>query len=650
MAENNGNETAEDHAWIRAAVGHLDALLREFSAVILLLLGLLLLYVFVSIKFWSVVGPISGIVVGGLLGVIGIALNRFYEFPTTSALSNSNPLDFRVSISLACSYAAAIVILFRFYTHQRPVLLYVLFGGYAGLIAYQIARGTSAHNIVPQLLSLSFFTYWSSQFLFPAGMYGPDTARGYLPTIEDIFNTGTIPAGEAIYAGHLGYAAEFSIVSGLPAQTGYFLLATLLLVGTVLVISTLDRVFPVITQRTALYAALVFSTSSWMLGRGFHPNKLNFFYALILLLGSTAILLYRFVDLSLKSRRYVVLGSLIMPAIIFGHQFSAGAAMIFLLVISVFGAVSHRIAREKYGVDLSAGPVLVFVAIYLLGVLGNPIHQGPLLGRFADLIMSVAESVQTASVTGFGGPGRYSALPLNVLIASTAAQTVLFTLGVLGAVWLFKQRKWEFDFVIVWMGAISCLLVVSLLTNSVDTAPQRFYGLLILFGFNVCAGGLFYLIDQRGVWKADRVSINGGRAIVVVLVILLATTSLASPVADKATSPVADDLPHFRQFDTAQRIQGDQWSDQYGSDISQLTRPNTDIPIERVDQNRARANLDSLNRGTIVTYSHLAERTGAVSSQGLSLGGRTFLFLEPPTEPTDSLVYTNNETIAYVTT
>jgi hypothetical protein len=121
-----------------------------------------------------------------------------------------------------------------------------------------------------------------------------------------------------------------------------------------------------------------------------------------------------------------------------------------------------------------------------------------------------------------------------------------------------------------------------------------------------------------------------------------------SPVADKATSPVGDDVPHFRQFDTNQRIQGDQWSEQYGEEVVQLTTPNTEIPIEQTSATTGEANISGLESGTLLSYSDLVNRTGMISSTGLTLGGRQFVFVESPARPTDSRVYTNGETTTYV--
>lgn len=79
------------------------------------------------------------------------------------------------------------VVLFRVSLHHRPPLMYVLFGGYAGFIAYQIARSGGPAQVIPQIVVLAFFTYWSSQWLFPTGMCAPDIKLRYLPTIHESY-------------------------------------------------------------------------------------------------------------------------------------------------------------------------------------------------------------------------------------------------------------------------------------------------------------------------------------------------------------------------------------------------------------------------------------------------------------------------------
>jgi hypothetical protein len=376
-----------------------------------------------------------------------------------------------------------------------------------------------------------------------------------------------------------------------------------------------------------------------------HPNKLNFFYPLILLVGLATIRLFRSSEsYSSNTMAWIGIVAVVSPAIIFGHQFSAGAALVFLAVLGTFSLICQTVLTGQYS-NVPQRSIIFVVVAYVLAVLGNPIHQGPLLFRFSELTLSVVQSTSTTG--GSGGPGGYSALPINVLLFSTAAQALLFALSILGAIWIFKKSEWEYDLVLFWLGSISVLLVVSVLQNSADTSPQRFYSLLTLFGFNVCTGAFLYYVNKRDL-RSNAISADVGYSIVAVLIAILAITSLASPIADRATSPVSDEMPHFRQFDTAQLNEGNKWTQNYGSpDINRIVPPESDVPIQRTGRITGEANISSLASGEPYVYSALANRTGVVVSGGLSLGGRTFVFVAPPSNPTGELIYTNGQTTVY---
>lgn len=616
--------------------------LRSYSAVLLLVIGLLMTYFFASIGFWSIIGPIFGVVIGSGIAVAGSILDAIPGPKSNPTKDKSEPIDVRIPVILASVYVLCMIVLLRFWTYNRPPLLYILFGGYAGIIAYQIARGERQRRVVPQILLLAFFTYWSSQFLFPAGMYGPDTKHRYIPAIKEILTSSRIPASETIYAGHLGYVAEFAFVSDLSVQTAYYLLATLVLTGTVVLLASLDQVLPAITTKMALYAALVFSITSWMLGRGMHPNKLNFFYPLILLLGIATIRIFRSGnEITTNSRSWVVIIVIASPAVIFGHQFSAGAAMIFLAVLGVFCVLCFTILSGQYSIRPKGGVILLALA-FLLAVLGNPVHQGALLFRLSELVLSLLESGVS------GGPGQYSGLQINILLVSTASQILLFALSILGAIKMFKEQDWGFDLVLFWMACISIFLVVAVLQNSSDTSPQRFYSLLNLFGFNICTGAYLYYLGDYGSrlnWR----SVNIRHGAVAVLIAVLAVTSLASPIADRATSPVSDEMPHFRQFDTAQLYEGNEWVHEYiGSESNRIIPADSTVSIHRTGRLTGSANLSQIGPGELYVYSDLAERTGVMTSVGLSLGGRTFVFVAPPDAPSDGRVYSNGQTTVYI--
>jgi hypothetical protein len=607
-----------------------------------------MLYVFISGGFWSIAGPLLGVVIAAVCTLLALvyrmARGRGEETPPPATA----PLDIRIPIILACTYIVSILVLLRVHVYTRPNLMYLLFGGYTGLIGYQIARGEGGKRVVPQIFVLAFFTYWSSQLLFPAGMFAPDTYYGYIPTLNAMFTTHQIPAELARYAGHLAYVMEFALVSGLSAQTSYYLLATLVLCGTVTLLAVLHTVLPAVESRVALYAALLFSIMSWMIGRGMHPNKLNFFYPLILLLGISAIRVYQSSpETRWEHGRWFSIGLIVSPAIVFGHRYSAGAALMFILLFGLFSSLTRSILKIEYP-SVPQGAVIPFILIYLLQVIGNPLHQTALLSRLSETILSVvAQSNPVVGNNPLGGAGRYSNLALEVLAVSTAAQTLLFVFAVIGAVWMFREAEWEYDFVLFWIAGIAVLLIVALLWNSADTAPQRFYSLLGLFGFNVCAGIFLYRLQWNQVFSSQR-SINIGPSVVAILLAVLAITSLASPVADKATSPVNEDIPHFRQFETNQRLAGDDWTEQYATnDTLETVAPDNTAPIRQTGQFSGVLNVTAINPGTAYVYSDLSARTGVISADGATFGSRNVVFVNLSATPDDNTVYQNGQTSVY---
>ncbi|WP_147587308.1 hypothetical protein [Halorubrum lipolyticum] len=533
---------------------------------------------------------------------------------------------------------------FRFTLHQRPVAQYVFFGGFAGFIGYQIAGGASRSRVIPQILVLSFLTFWSVQFLFPAGMFAIDTYYGYIPQIEGILRIGYYDDTGA-YMGHLIHTGLFARLTGFDPQTAYFVLATSLLTGTILVLSILDRALSALSREVALFAALIFSISSWTIGRGMHPNKLNYFYPLIVLFGITAIHLYKSGRIPKSMiRRWFIAGIAIIPAVVFGHRFSAGAALLLLFAIFGYAVIARRVFADEY--DLVSRRLLgPFVAVYFLAVIGNPLHQGPLAGRLSSLITSIV--IPSEQGGGSGGPGRFSELAIDVLIASTAAQTIVFALAVIGSIWMFQRRKWEYDLVLFWLVCLGALLAVALLRNSVDTAPQRFYGVLMLFGFNIAIAVAFDVARKRELQIFGDTSINWSRLIVTSLVVLLAVSSLASPIAERATSPVSDEIPDIRQFDTNSITEGDQWSEQYAVNESRIVAPTSDVPIDRISPARGVANRTGIGAETLVVYSEWSHRRGVGISGGLTIGGRTYVFVPSPERPSDNRVYQNGGTTAF---
>ncbi|WP_336339250.1 hypothetical protein [Haloarcula brevis] len=609
----------------------IELLVRRYGSIPVAVLCLAALYVFISIGYRSVLGPILGATLGGIAAVIVLHIIQ-----PEKERSSFTPVDYRISIIVTSLYVVAILVIYRLTIYERPISHYIVFGGFAGYIAYEIATGARKIRVVPQLLILTFFTYWSTQLAFPAGMYQVDTREKYLPLIQDALTYGRIE-GQIPYLGHLAFVTENTIITGLSPRIGYFILATLILTGTLLIISILDQVFSAISSRVALYGALFFGAMGWTLGRGLHPGKLSFFYALTLLLG--IVVIKQYVSPKKSQIRWTVLGLIVGPALIFGHRYSSGAALIFIVAIAAF-ILCYRIIPSSNHQKYRHIPALSFVAAYGITIVGT-IHSGPLLNRLTGLLTSVL--FPTATGSG-GGPGRYSELSIELLLASTAGEAILFGLGILGAAIALRQISWEYDLITFWMGCLSVFLLISLVFNAADTQPQRFYSLLGLFGLNVFAGvTLVYLV------RSDISLVNPKT--VGMLVFAFAVLSLASPIAGLHLSIIGDEVPHSRYYNTSQLTSGDEWVNTYtGNSKSTLQTipPTTELPYQLASDTKAVVDTIQIRHGDKYVYTNTAATTGVINSGGRGLGDRQFVFLHHNQNHHDNKIYSNNETEIFV--
>lgn len=596
-------------------------------------------YILFSTGYWSLAGPM----LGGLVGVlIAIALILGSDIDPRGVELPNDPLDSRVPVVVASGYVLSIVTIYQFTTYEQPWVHYLVFGLYAGYVGYEITTGANRRRVVPQILVLCFFTYWSTQFAFPSGMFGPDTQLGYMPVIRSALESGAIRS-HIIYLGHLVYVTEFVIVSDLPAQTAYYLLATLVLTVTMLILSVVDLTIPIRPERVILYGTMIFGCMSWTLSRGFHPNKLNFFYPLILLIGMAAFGASMYSDQ--PQMRWIILGILISPSIIFGHRFSAGAALVFLLTVGLFALFVSRLSGLGYERTVGKSSML-FVAAYAIALFGNPIHQGGLLDRLSRIILSIVGGSERAyaSVGGLAGPGRYSQFPADFLLLNTSAQALLFTMSVIGVVIAFRRINVGFDFSIFWMGALSVFLIIALVFNSADTQPQRFYAYLALFGLNVSAGMLLVFVEESNY----RILSKGT---VVVLVAVFVVLSMFSPVAGLHVSPAGDKVPHFQKFQTTQDNTGIEWSDSYVRDdrLLRAVYSGSSLPQDEIDRNTVSVAHSRIPADSMYLYSEWTRTTG-VNLQGGStgIGSRGFGFLTLNEDPNDDRIYSNGKSTVYV--
>jgi hypothetical protein len=611
-----------------------STILRYYASIPIAVLCLIALSLFVVIGFKSILGPILGATAGGLVALFVLHI-RPLEVDLSTDIENSLP-DYRIATIVTCLYITTLVIAYLDVIHKRPIIHYMLFGGFAAYVAYEIALGARHRRVLPQLFALTFFTYWSVQFAFPLGMFNADARGSYLPEIRTALDTGAI---ETTYGtlGHMVYALETILITGLSPRIGYFLLGVLILTSTLFLIGIIDRILPAISKQTALYAALFFGCSAWTLGRGFRPSKLAFFYGLTLLIGLVVIVQY--IGSSRERKRWMLIGVIATPAIIYGHRFSAGAAMVFIVVLAVFLLIASEWSLSTYE-RVSVGSLLAFSAAYTISVIGTPVHQEPLLQRLSSLLVSVV--APTSSAPG-GGPGRYSEVAMELLLVSTAGEAILFGLGVLGVTIAIRRGNWEHDIVVFWMAALSLLLIVSLLFNAADVPAQRFYALLALFGLNIFAGvGLVWLV------RAETKLITPHSVGIVIFVFAL--LSLGSPVASMHFSFVSDDVPHYRAYETHRIDTGQEWTNEFQTNSTstlEAVPPENDLPIQRTSKKRAEINISEIQRGTLYLYSGDATRTGVRIGGGPTLGGRTYVFLHLTTSTNQSKVYSNNDSKVY---
>lgn len=612
-------------------IRRLDSAIRHYASFPVAALCLGALALFIAIDYRAVIVPISGATAGALLAIFLLHIRPIEQ---QSSQKWSLP-DYRIAGIITSLYTISIIWMYRFSLQERPAAHYLVFGGFAGYIAYEIAAGARHRRIVPQMFVLSFFTYWSVQFAFPLGMYNADTRKAYIPAIETGLSTGFIR--ELLrYLGHLVYALETVLITGLSPRIGYFLLSTLLLTSTLIILASMDRVFPAISSRVALFAALFFGCMGWTLSRGFHPGKLSFYYGLTLLIGFVAVV--QSLSPSPRRRRlWIIIGFIIIPALVFGHRFSAGAAMVFLVSIAIFDKISSVILHKKsrYWLDGSTG---AFAVVYVLSVLGNPLHMGSLISRMTGVITSILIPVGGGG-SGGGGPGRYSTLSMELLFVSTAGQAILFCLGVLGAAIAIRRADWGYDLGVFWMVVLAVLLVISLVFNAADIQPQRFYALLGLFGLNIFAGFAVVTLLKSDIRIATPHTIG-------IVVVIFAVVALGSPVASMHLSFISEELPHNNLHDTAQLNEGTQWSVEHIENSSSYLNTG-ELPSYKTGDQTAKVAVPQIPIGYRYAYTQSASETGVLTGGGLGLGDRNYMFLKLGHTQRDSQIYSNGGMAIY---
>ena len=625
-------------------IGTFVGVLRRYSAHIIFLISISILIITLLFDLRPFIGVSIGIFIGSACAIL---LETDFDFTR----DNQSPPDWRIGWILTALYVTATIIMFRPVSRTRPVAQYVLFGLMAGALAFQIYRGQDRRHVLPQILVFAFITYWSIQFAFPAGINGPDT-YAFIPASRKIALSGMIPK-EVVYGntpGHMTYVAEISLITSQSIQLMYYLGSVIALVVTAALVAGLSRVIPGFDDRTILFAALVFTITSFTLQRGFFPTKLNFFRPLILI---SIYAVYRSSVSRSVGQRFVLVTLITATALAFGHTYSLGIAMIVVGAISGFSVSVDSISELYYQEQVSLRSAIPVALVFVLVLFGYGLTGSiGIIPRLEDILLSVISPINDNVSNAGSSGGRYASLNTVTLLISTFGQTILFTFGVVGSISLVQSSKWGSDSVLTWMATGFGLIGLSILFNAVDIPTPRIYNMLVMFGLNIAS--------VLGIYAIARVAPSGAKStFAAVLITILAISSLASPVAGMTLSPVGNDIPHFRHFSTHQEFESQEWEQDFlDGDSTSLTQVQSEAPVRAGDLDTVPNTEDGLliiNRseiepGAIYIYNDLAGEIGVVEeTTSTGLGGRLYSFLELPTSSKfDSKIYENGQQRAFV--
>lgn len=624
-------------------LGTFVGIFRKYSAHIVFIFSIGIL----SATFLLNLRPFIGVSIGIFLGsACSVLLKTDFDFAQYTA----SPIDWRIGWMLTALYVTATIIAFRPVSRTRPIAQYLLFGLMAGALAFQIHRGQDRRHVLPQVLVFAFITYWSTQFAFPAGINGPDT-KAFIPAAREIALSSRVPE-EVVYGNtpnHMIYVAETSLITGEPIQLSYYLGSVITLVVTIAFVAGLSRVIPGFDDRTILFAALVFSITSFTLQRGFFPTKLNFFKPLILI---SIYGVYRSSVSQSVGQRFVPVTLIAVTALMFGHTYSMGIATIVVGSISGFSAFVNNVSELDYRERVPSGSTVRIALVFVLVLLGySLIGNSGIIGRLQGILLSIIAPLSDAASSGSSG-GRYASLPLGTLLTSTFSQTILFILGVVGSISLVQSRNWGSDSLLAWMVTGFALIGFSLIFNAVDIPTPRIYTLLVMFGLNIAV--------VLGIYVFVRAAPSGVKPVFAATIIaIFAIFSLVSPVAGMTLSPIGDDIPHFRHFSTHQEVESQEWKQDFlHLDGYPNTQVQPEVPLKIDDQHSVPEQRDrhlvidrsKIEPGTIYLYNDLAAQIGTVSeTKSTGLGGRIFSFVElPSSSELDNQIYENGEQRAFI--
>lgn len=603
---------------------------REGFGPAILLGGLAVLVLVVSLGFWAFLGPVIGVVLGGLASLF----IREYDFRNTA-----HAFDWRIGVAVTAFYVIGVIVSYRFASGPRPPVHYAIHGAMVAFITVEILRGQRRRLVVPEMLVLLFFAFWSSQFAFPAGMYAPDTFS-FMREVRTILEVGSL-AQVSLYGhtpGHMVYVAAFARVTGLSVDLAYRLSATLAVTGTVLVLSYSDLAIPSLSRTTALLSTLVFATMSYTLAKGGHPTKLNYFYPLVAMI---VLIVIKIETSDQQLDRYVAILGVVMTYLVFGHTYSSGAALMAAGAVWVYFRGVPFADNLDYAEPLRGRRSIVFIALCIAFLAYSIFVTGEMSARIGSIVTSLTDLFGSSS--GGSGGGRYSNLPLGTLFAATSAQLVMFVVSMLGLSMLVRRRKIGFDAVTFWVVSGFSVLAFSIFGNATDIPPQRIYSLLALFGLNIAAavGILALRSKSRNDWPA------------VVVLAILAILSLSSPVAGVGLSPYSDDIPAFRDYRTVGNNEVTNWIEAYAATDTTRTTTNqvANVPTEPLEPSRVSTFIDrsAIATQTLYVYSQVARESGLlVDGSGATLGSRRYAFVHPPDDTEiDDTVYDSGKATVY---
>lgn len=600
-----------------------EAYIRRYAPVPIVLGGLVLSFLFYQIGYTPFIGPIAGVALGGAIGA-GILFLR----PGII----QQPLDPRIPTIATSLYIILMVGVYQLSpVGTRPVLHYVLFGSGAAFIAYQALRGGSARVIIPQIVVLAFFTYWASQWAFPAGMFGPDTRGNFIPAVNGILAGGTVTP-EMTYSkmpGHMVFVASILLTTGLETQVGYYLVMTFCLVATVPLFVLLRRA-PEFDERTIIIAALLFATSGFIIGRGTRPNKLNVYYPLILLIiGITIHEMYcggNWIE-------WMTIAVVTVGALVFGHMYSTGVAGIVVFTLVCFALISRSdFLDHKWKPRRSVFNLGLIIALSLIGY--SAVGGNGIISRLTKVVASIL-TVASGGVGGGSGGGRYAELPIDVLIGSTMGATLFFVLGLAGVVVALRKRISSTDMLVGWILTCGGILFMGLFVSAANLSPPRIYSLLALFGFNILGA----LALQRLGGKNRRRLVTAA-----VVVGIFATVSLAAPTASTALSIYSNDITDFKKFNQVAELKGTEWVDEHGDGVLQMQIPNTEVPVKPTGASKGVINRSAIEPDAMYVYKQSAQTGGAGLrlDSGQRVGSSQYAFVTlPPDIERDSQIYAN---------